>query len=37
MRMTLDITADVVPRHDLLSARVTEKDRAHLTQVVCTD
>ena len=37
VRLTLDITADVVTRHGLLSARVTEKDRAHLTQVVCTD
>jgi len=37
VRLTLDITADVVTRHGLLSARVTEKDRAHLTRVVCTD
>lgn len=36
VRLTLDITADVITRHGLLSARVTEKDRAHLTQVVCT-
>jgi hypothetical protein len=37
VRLALDITADVVTRHGLLSARVTERDRAHLTQVVCTD
>ncbi|MBM3748798.1 MAG: hypothetical protein FJW34_23745 [Acidobacteria bacterium] len=37
VRLTLNITADVVTRHGLLSARITEKDRAHLTQVVCMD
>ena len=37
VRLTLDIAADVVTRHGLLSARITEKDRAHLSQVVCTD
>jgi hypothetical protein len=37
VRLTLDIAADVVTKHGLLSARVTEKDQAHLTQVVCTD
>lgn len=37
VRLTLDIAADVVTKHGLLSARVTERDRAHLTQVVCTD
>ncbi len=35
--LALDITADVITRHGLLSARVAERDRAHLTQVVCTD
>lgn len=37
VRLSLDIVADVSTRHGLLSARVTEKDRAHLTQLVCTD
>ena len=37
VRLALDITADVVTRHGLLSARVTERDRAHLSRVVCTD
>jgi hypothetical protein len=37
VRLSLDIVADVATRHGLLSARVPEKDRAHLTQVVCTD
>lgn len=37
VRLTLDLTVDVVTRHGLLSARVAEKDRAHLSQVVCTD
>ena len=37
VRLTLDITADVVTRHGLLSATVTKKDRTHLSQVVCTD
>jgi hypothetical protein len=37
VRMTLDIAADVVTQHGLLSARVTEEDRSHLSLVVCTD
>jgi hypothetical protein len=37
VRLTLDIVADVVTRHGLLSARVVEKDRANLTQVICSD
>jgi hypothetical protein len=37
VRLTLDLTVDVVTRHGLLSARVAEKDQAHLSQVVCTD
>ncbi len=37
VRLALDITADVVTRHGLLRARITERDQAHLTQVVCTD
>lgn len=37
VRLILDITADVVTRHGLLSAKVRETDRRHLTKVVCTD
>ena len=37
VRLTLDITADVVTKHGLLSAKIREKDRRHLTQVVCTN
>jgi hypothetical protein len=37
VRLTLDIAADVSTRHGLLSARFVEKDRAHLTQVICTN
>lgn len=37
VRLTLDIVADVVTRHGLLSARVVEQDRTHLTQVICTN
>jgi hypothetical protein len=37
VRLSLDIVADVVTQHGLLSARVTEKDRARLTQLVCAD
>jgi hypothetical protein len=37
VRLTLDITADVATKHGLLSAKITEKDRRHFTQVVCTD
>jgi hypothetical protein len=37
VRLTLDIAADVVTRHGLLSARVTKKEQSHLSLVVCTD
>jgi len=37
VRLALDITTDVVTRHGLLRARVTERDRTHLSRVVCTD
>jgi len=37
VRLALDVVADVVTKHGLLSARVTEKDRGHLSLVVCTD
>lgn len=37
VRLTLDVVADVVTPRGLLSTRVIEKDRAHLTRVVCTD
>jgi hypothetical protein len=37
VRLTLDIAADVTTQHGLLSARVSERDRAHLSQVVCID
>lgn len=37
VRLALDITADVSTKHGLLSAKVTEKDQAHLSQLVCTD
>lgn len=37
VRLILDIAANVVTQHGRLRARFTEKDRAHRTQVVCTD
>jgi hypothetical protein len=35
VRIILDITADVTTKHGLLAAAVKEKDKAHLSQVVC--
>ena len=35
VRLTFDVVADVVAHHGLLSARVVEKNRAHLTREMC--
>jgi hypothetical protein len=37
VRLTLEITADVVTRYGLFSAKIPANDHRYLTQVVCTD
>jgi hypothetical protein len=37
VRLTLDISAEVETKQGLFKAKVTERDRAHLSQVICTD
>ena len=37
VRLTLDVVADVITRNGLLSARIAEAARQHLSKLVCTD